>query len=144
MLVNVKERRNLLKEIVSKDGFSGLPTQEELAKQFEVSQQQISLDMKAILPDLGTMSSEHAMLEYRSVCRSIIRKFESLEKEAKQPETKMRILDSLRKTIASEIELRMKLGMIKSENQNLLSPNESIEITFKSDSKEKPELVSEQ
>jgi len=114
------KRRRAIVELIKQSGFSSLPTQEELAQRFGVTQKTISHDLKKIREEIPPESLIYVDVRLRKFYREVIGR---LKKRLNRPNigvhTERELIMSINQLLKDEILIRQKLGLIEEPSQKV-------------------------
>jgi len=118
---SANKRRIEILNMIKEKGFRNLPTRNELGKQFGVSHNQIQKDIQALQKDLFTdIGTVH--LEFDTILTDEIQRLNRYIEWAESNQKivlAMKALEQKRKAIIEEIEIRLKLGIIKAQPKEI-------------------------
>jgi len=118
------DRRCKILKIIKKVGFSAMPTQEELAQKFGVSQRQISKDLQKIREEVPKEDLFLTEVRIEKFFQNSIKELEGLKNSLKDPNAKRNFIMSIATLVEKEINLRQKLGLVE-------KPVEKVDTTLK-------------
>jgi len=101
-----------------------MPTQEELAQKFGVSQRQISKDLQKIREEVPKEDLFLTEVRIEKFFQNSIKELEGLKNSLKDPNAKRNFIMSIATLVEKEINLRQKLGLVE-------KPVEKVDTTLK-------------